>query len=97
MIENLQFIVIVGLFIIFFLSIIGFNHRDDSDIYYINSTQEENESLLGNKSNNSEKIVNIDTDINTYTDNVDIIIDSKLKTNKCSQRKIDLDYMNKLV
>ncbi len=97
MIENLQFIVIVGLFMVFFLLIIGLNYRDDSDIYYGNSTEEENESLLGDESDNSEKIVNIDTDSNNYIDNVDIVKDLKSKTNKCSQRKIDLNYMNKLV
>tara|TARA_B100001093_G_C26578288_1_gene906096 strand:+ start:55 stop:327 length:273 start_codon:yes stop_codon:yes gene_type:complete len=90
MIENLQFIVIMGLFILFFLLLVGIDYNSESNSN-INGTYEENKSLLYNANESSDSdteiIVNNISDINIGTDN----------GNRCSQRKIDLNYMNKLV
>ena len=85
MIESFYFIIIIGIFTLFFLFLVIINyldsHRDNRD----QGTLEENEPLLLNNETYIEKTVNSDIDIGNK------------EVNNASTGNIDMDYMSKLV
>ena len=84
MIELLQIIVIAGILLLFFLSIVGLSYHTDNLII---STPQERTSLLDNS---DEEIINDFSE--DFSDNSHPNIDKNI-----SQRKIDLNYVNKLI